>query len=114
MRLASVGVGGICRKWRKIQQAYDYFFFQNFNSQGRFLRIVAMQGRSISQIILPEFKETSGWTDLAGRIQKFADKRINQSPGLPMHTIQKSLVDTARVLIWNVQTFLWLIVWPQL
>ncbi|KAK4356739.1 hypothetical protein RND71_025710 [Anisodus tanguticus] len=42
------------------------------------------------------YKENSGWADLAGRIQRFADKRSNQS-----RILQKSFVDTTIVPKWN-------------
>lgn len=64
MYLASEGIGEINDKWVKQQWSYEYSIYEN--SQGRYIRIVTVQGRRKRQAIVPEFKENKGWANIAG------------------------------------------------
>lgn len=60
-----------CRSWKNHSQLYSYFFYKNFNSFGRYIRVVATKGSSKVAIIIPENSNDEGWCDYAKKIRLF-------------------------------------------
>lgn len=73
---ASVGRDIIYRRWKMLDQLYQYYCSQNYNYYGRYIHIVAVQGSRRSVIILPEVIHSSGWT-----WQPHCDKLVIQELG---------------------------------
>lgn len=89
MCLASEGIGEINDKWVKQQWSYEYSIYEI--GQGRYIRIVAVQGRRKRHVIFPKFKENKGWANIARNIQRFAEKRNNKTFGKSTTNRQGSL-----------------------
>lgn len=98
--------GNVIQRWNLRDHFEEFYGTLKFNKNGRYVSFIAIQGEKRSIIIIPEFSDKVGWSNIAHKIAKLVHEPSNRTANLRVkerntHMSYKEAVRSSR---WTVDT----------